>query len=84
MVLKFLCDVLFFIPEFFVGLFPQFPSFSQLNVSLDSVFYVIKFINMFINVRFVSSCLIAILIVYNIKFVWSILMWLLRKIPGVS
>lgn len=84
MILEFLCNILFALTYFLVGLFPKFPSFSNLNVSLAPLFYIINFGNMFVDVRTVSTCLIVILVVFNIKFVWSILMWLVRKIPGVS
>lgn len=84
MILEFLCSILFSLAHFFIGLIPKFPSFEQLNLSLSPLFYVMKLINLFVSVSLLSKCMIIILIVYNIKFVWSILMWLVRKIPGVS
>lgn len=84
MILEFICNILFKLAHLFISLIPKFPAFEQLNVSLAPVFYVIKLFNIFVSVRTLSVCLITILIVYNIKFVWSILMWLVRKIPGVS
>lgn len=84
MIVEFICDILFNLLHFLVGLFPKFPSFDRLSVSLSSIFYVLRFINNFINLKAVSIGLIIILLVYNIKIVWSILMWLVRKIPGVS
>lgn len=84
MVIEFFCNIFFALLHFLIGLFPKFPTFSNLNTSLAPFFYVIGLINTFISFRVVSMCLITILIVYNIKFVWSILMWLVRKIPGVS
>ena len=71
MILQFLAEPLIALAEFLVGLFPAFPRFDSLAVTLDPVAYVIRF-------------LLVILIVYNIKFGWSILMWIIRKIPGVS
>lgn len=84
MIVKFFCNILFSLAHLFINLIPKFPSFQQLNVNLSPLFYVIKFVNLFINIRVVGVCLLIILVVYNIKFVWSILMWLIRKIPGVS
>lgn len=84
MLLEFLCNILFALVGFLINLFPRFPSFQQLNVNLAPLFYVVKFLNMFVSVSVVGKCLILVLLVYNIKFVWSILMWLIRKIPGVS
>lgn len=84
MILEFIFNLLFAIANFLVGLFPAFPTFDSLNVSLSPVLYVMKMINMFVSVKLIGTCLVIILIIYNIKFVWSILMWIVRKIPGVS
>lgn len=84
MILQFLCEPLIALAEFLVGLFPAFPRFDSLAVTLDPVAYVIRFMDLFVSMKTVSRCLLVILIVYNIKFGWSILMWIIRKIPGVS
>lgn len=84
MILQFLSEPLIALAEFLVGLFPAFPRFDSLAVTLDPVAYVIRFMDLFVSMKTVSRCLLVILIVYNIKFGWSILMWIIRKIPGVS
>ena len=84
MLLQFLCEPLILLAEFLLGLFPAFPRFDSLAVTLDPVAYVIRFMDLFVSMKTVSRCLLVILIVYNIKFGWSILMWIIRKIPGVS
>ena len=84
MILQFLAEPLIALAEFLVGLFPAFPRFDSLAVTLDPVAYVIRFMDLFVSMQTVSRCLLVILIVYNIKFGWSILMWIIRKIPGVS
>lgn len=84
MVLEFLCNILFALAYFLVGLFPKFPTFSELNIDFSPVYYVVSLLNTFVSFRVLGVCAITILIVFNIKFVWSILMWLIRKIPGVS
>lgn len=84
MILQFLTEPLIALAEFLVNLFPAFPRFDSLAVTLDPVAYVIRFMDLFISMKTVSRCLLVILIVYNIKFGWSILMWIVRKIPGVS
>lgn len=61
MILEFLCNILFALAYFLVGLFPKFPSFTNLNVSLAPLFYVIKFVNMFVSVNVISTCLTIIL-----------------------
>lgn len=84
MILQFLAEPLIALTEFLVGLFPAFPRFDSLAVTLDPIAYVIRFMDLFVSMKTVSRCLLVILIVYNIKFGWSILMWIIRKIPGVS
>lgn len=84
MILQLLCEPFIVLAEFLVGLFPAFPRFDALTTALDPIAYVIRFLDMFISMKTVSLCLLIILIIYNIKFGWSILMWVMRKIPGLS
>lgn len=84
MIVEFFCNIVFGLLNFLIGLFPSFPSFESLNVSLAPVFYVARLVNVFLPLGVVSSCLLIVLFVYNVKFVWSILMWIIKKIPGVS
>lgn len=84
MILQFLCEPLIILAEFLVGLFPSFPRFDALATALDPLAYVIRFLDLFVSMQTLSRCLLVILLVYNIKFGWSALMWVLRKIPGVS
>jgi len=84
LILQFLCEPLIVLAEFLVGLFPSFPRFDSLAVTLNPIAYVIRFLNLFVSMQMISRCLLIILIIYNIKFGWSALMWVIRKIPGVS
>lgn len=84
MITKGICNLFFWLANFFVGLFPVFPSFGNLRVSQGPMLAVVAEFGRFADLRTLSICLLLILIVYNIKFVWSIIMWIVRKIPGVS
>ncbi len=84
MIVQFFCEPLILLAEFLIGLFPAFPRFDNLMVTLSPIAYVIRFLNLFVSMQMVSRCLLIILIIYNIKFGWSILMWVIRKIPGMS
>lgn len=84
MILQFLCEPLIVLAEFLIKLFPAFPRFDSLAAALDPIAYVVRFLNLFVSMQTLSRCLLVILLVYNIKFGWSVLMWVLRKIPGVS
>lgn len=84
MILEAICNLFFGLASFIVGAFPTFPSFTSLNVSLSPILYVFRLVNLLISVKLVGNCLIIILVVYNAKFIWSIFMWLIRKIPFIS
>ena len=84
MIVEFFCNLFFSMAHFLINLLPKFPSFSGLNVSMSPLFYVVRLLNMFVSFPVVSKCLLIVLVVYNLKFIWSFFMWLLRKIPGVS
>ena len=84
MIIELFFNIFFALAHFLINLFPKFPSFDGLNASMSPLLHVVKFVNMFISVSLLSLCMIILLIVYNLKFVWSILMWLIRTIPGVS
>ena len=53
-------------------------------MALGPVAYIIRFFDLLVSMEMVSRCLLVILVIYNIKFGWSVLMWVIRKIPGVS
>lgn len=84
MIIEFLCNIFFGLANLLVGILPQLPSFQELNLDLSGFFSVVRLLNMFVDLKVVGICAIIILVVYNIKFIWSIFMWLIRKIPGVS
>lgn len=84
MLLQVLCDVLFGAIKLLLRLVPRLPSFTGLDTSLAPLFYVLRFVNQFVSLPLVGRCGLIILFVYNLKFGWSIVMWLVRKIPGVS
>lgn len=84
MIIEVICNIFFYIANLLVSLLPKFPSFEQFNIDLSPFFAVIKLVNMFIDIRVLGTCMLVVLLIYNIKFVWSIFMWLIRKIPGVS
>lgn len=84
MITQFLCDLFFWLANFFVGLFPKFPSFGNLRQSQSTMLAVIAELGRFADLKTLSVCLLILLVVFNIKFVWSIIMWIVRKIPGVS
>lgn len=84
MILRFFFDLLFGVVSLVVALLPTLPSMAGLNVSLGPIFYITNFLNLFIDLPMLGYCLITLLVVYNAKFAFGILRWLLAKLPGVS
>ena len=84
MIVEAIGSLFFGVANFFVSLLPQFPSFSALKVSIDPVLYVLNAVNTFVSLKLIGACMVIVFTVYNIQFIWSILMWVIRKIPGVS
>lgn len=69
---------------FLVSLFPELPTISNESTYLESLADAIKLANMFCNLSVVLGCIGICFVVYNIKAVWSMVMWVVRKIPGVN
>lgn len=84
MILEALFNIIFWVVKLIISLFPTFPSFSALNIDLSPFYVVLKFSNIFVDIKLIGVCFIMVLLVYNAKFVWSIFMWLIRKIPGIN
>lgn len=84
MVIKVLMDMLKALILFVIGLLPKFPDLSFLNKYIDSFISVIRSVNRFVSVPTIGLCFLAIFACYNARAIWSIIMWVVRKIPGVS
>lgn len=66
-----------------LSLIPELPSVDWAG-SLDSIRNVLSSVNMFISLPVLGNCLLAVLVCYNARMIWSVIMWVVRKIPGVS
>ncbi|RPF41879.1 hypothetical protein EDD70_3005 [Hydrogenoanaerobacterium saccharovorans] len=84
MLLEWICNIFFSLAYFVLKLIPSFPQVDGLNISMSPLFYVLGFINNFVSLRVVSGCLLTVLVVFNCKYVWSLICWVIKKIPGVS
>ena len=70
---------------FVINLIPPMNNVGNwVNTSLDPLFDVIIAANMFINVPVMAGCFLAVVMVSNAQLLWGILMWIVRKIPGVN
>ena len=85
MILEAIIGVFKAIALFIINRLPAFPNFASfVSTSLTPVFDVLYSANYFIDLRVCAACLLAMIVFANIEFVWSIIMWIVRKIPGVS
>jgi len=82
MVIEALLRVVRFFLIALISLLPRFPT-VRLDF-LDGVFQLLSLTDLLIDVRVLAGCLATIILVYNIEFFWSIIMWVVRKIPGVN
>lgn len=84
MIIEAFFNLIFGLVTLIVSLFPTFPSFDTLNISLSPFFTVLKHVNMFVDIKLLGVCSITVLLVYNAKLIWSLFQWVIRKIPGIS
>ena len=54
MIIELFFNIFFALAHFLINLFPKFPSFNGLNMSMSPLLYVVKFVNMFISVSLLS------------------------------
>lgn len=69
---------------FIISLFPTIPDMSFLSQSLEPLVNALVSINSLISISLFAWCCFTLIIILNIEFVWSIIIWVVRKIPGVS
>lgn len=84
MILKGILDLLKAFLLFIIGLFPTLPDMSWLIGTISPVVQVFASLNMVVDVGVLSLCIGLLFLFSNIEFVWGIIMWVVRKIPGVS
>lgn len=82
MILEAIFNLLFLIVRAVIGLFPAIPAID--TEYLDTVVGVISLVDNFVSLRIFGSCMIVIFTILNIDFIWSIIMWCVRKIPGLK
>lgn len=84
MIIMLLMELLKMLILLVLSLFPDLPAVDWLAESLADFGVMMQGVGMFISVRTVSMCFVLILVCYNARAIWSVIMWVVRKIPGVS
>ena len=69
---------------FIINLFPAMPDMSFLSQSVQPMVSVLASIDSFVSVSLLAWCLLTIIAFMNIEFIWSVIMWVVKKIPGVE
>ena len=67
-----------------IKLLPDLPKFDGLVEGVGALLGVFQKVNLIVSLPLISSCLLLVLVVYNIDFIMSFLMWIVRKLPTVS
>lgn len=84
MIIQALLEMLKVVLLFIIGLFPKLPDVGFIRGYVASFVELVSSVNMFVDLRVVGSCVTLILLIYNARAIWSLIMWVVRKIPGVS
>jgi len=82
MIIEVLLSAVRFLAIALISLLPRVPT-VRLDF-LDGVFQALSLVDLLVDVRTLASCLAVLLVVWNIQFFWAIIMWVVRKIPGVN
>lgn len=84
MVIKLIMEAIKAVILFVIGLFPTLPTLDFVPKWVETFFEMLLYINRFVSLPVLGLCLTAIFVCYNLRLIWSIIMWVVRKIPGVS
>ena len=82
MIVEVVCNLLMHCVLGVIGLFPTIPPIDA--SFLDGVIQVFSLVDTFVSLKVVSACFVVIFLFMNIQVVWSIIMWVVRKIPGIE
>lgn len=83
MIIEAILDILFGLINGFLSLLPDLPGFSQFEGLLGFV-ELVSYGSIFIDLSVFLSCLIAWFALWQFEFIYSILEWVWKKIPGIN
>ena len=68
-----------------IGVISLLPALPQIRIDyLDGVFQALSTVDMVINIRVLASCLAILFLFMNVKLIWAVIMWVVKKIPGLN
>jgi len=83
MIIEFLLNIVFSVINWFLSLLPELPGFSQFQGLLGFI-ELVSYGSIFIDLSVFLSCLVAWFALWQFEFIYSILEWLWKKIPGIN
>lgn len=84
MIVELIMNLLKFFLLFIIGLFPKLPDMSWLTGLITPVVSVIAKLDNFVDVGTLGLCVLVLLLFSGADLIWGVIMWVIRKIPGVS
>lgn len=65
-----------------LGILSLFPTMPTVELDfLNGVIRVFSLVDLFVSLKVVGGCLVAVMVAMNARVIWSIIMWVLRKLP---
>ena len=82
MIIEAIFNAIAFIVIGIVNLFPTIPAID--TSFLSGFFRILSLLDTFVSLRILSACMVIVFIFMNIQTVWNVIMWVVRKLPGVN
>ena len=83
MITETILDILFIIINGFLSLLPAIPEFNYLGGIMGFV-ELVGYGSIFINLQVFLACIIIWFALWQFEFIYSILEWIWKKIPGIN
>ena len=84
MILEFIMNIIKAFLLFIISLFPVLPDMTNFINLIAPIVEVLAQVNHLIDIRVLSACLVAMILMANAELIWGVIMWVIRKIPGVT
>lgn len=84
MILEFIMNIIKAFLLFIISLFPVLPDMTSFINLIAPIVEVLAQVNHLIDIRVLSACLVALILMANAELIWGVIMWVIRKIPGVT
>ena len=77
--------ILFAIKFIVLGVISMLPTLPKVQIEyLDGIFMAVSTLDLIINLKVLAVCLALLFLSMHTSFIWSVIMWVVRKIPGIE